>query len=695
MVAVAKDLRKDFYEYYREFLEVIINLLNTKDTEQLEWAFTCLAYLFKFLWRHLLKDITIVFNTLLPLLSDLKPDYINSFAAGSFAFVARKVKDWPNFLSHILKTVKTQKDGVEGCGKLFFEVIHGISGQFHSCAETVLPFLVDGLSDDRYHQKTLFDILEVIVQCIISNIKPDKGTLLLQVLLDKIEILLTDLSTDRQDRTISLIELILKLLGQIVEFRSGRFVQNPVSIIGILSKITGNDTLPDSLLKVGVQISILLLLSKNIKLSQEQAAKVTRHMVLINNESMFLYFVDNVSKFSSFEALILPAFLDRCVTANFNIPTTKSLTKLILNKAPLCESGINLVNWARYSIDFRSNNNLARQIMLERLDQSEELFVSSLICMPHLVLSDTTEFLEVLKQKVIMNITESSKNDNKKLFLLNLIMECIIHLNGVKILEENFDLILNSLSDTLRNSVSLSVLKIIDMLIYVVKDTDLINIDTLNRLNELLITHFSSPYHEIRLLISHIYTFFDNLPEFDLEHSPDPDVAKEKFKVFTICYTVESIDPQVHTYRDQLQNLAKLNFDKPQMIMCNKTEFRTIPLRYLCGMLYMNFKLLWSPVSAIIETHAHGLAVGDFWKVFGGELKNARSRINGESAEILDIQTVQWDFLDDLYKKSQQLMSLPDFSNYRLLLWTTLCSFTDIAEMKTRDVSELFLEFIE
>lgn len=541
---------------------------------------------------------------------------------------------------------ENRKESKRWSGRLWeiiFEVIHGIGGQFHSCAETVLPFLIDGLSDERYHQATLFDILEAIVQCIISNIKPDKGTLLLQVLLDKIEVLLSN--DKKEDQTIiNQIELILKLVGQTVEYRNGRFVQNPISIINVLSKITNNETLPDSALKLGVQISILLLLSKNIKLSQEQASKVTRHMVSIKNESIFLYFVDNVSKFSSFEALILPAFLDRCITSHFNIPYTKSLTKLILNKTPLCQNGINLMNWTRYSIDFRSNNDLARQIILQRLNQAEELFISSLICLPHLVLSDKTEFLEILEQKLLTIVDESSKNDKKQLFLLNLVMECIIHLNGVEILEKNFDTILNSLSDTLRNCFSLSVLTIIDMLISVLTDTSLINMDTLNRLNGLLITNFSSPYHEIRLLVCHIYSFFDNLPEFDLEHSPEPDVAKEKFQIFTICYTVESIDPQVHTYRDQLQSLAKLNSDKPQMIMCNKTDFRTVPLRYLCGVLYMNFKLLWSPVSAIIETHAHGLAVGEFWDVFGGELKNARGRINKESVGILDIQTFQWDF---------------------------------------------------
>jgi hypothetical protein len=56
------------------------------------------------------KDVRIVFNELLPLLEDSKPDYINNFAAESFAFVARKVKDKRAFLLLVLKTLKKHSE---------------------------------------------------------------------------------------------------------------------------------------------------------------------------------------------------------------------------------------------------------------------------------------------------------------------------------------------------------------------------------------------------------------------------------------------------------------------------------------------------------------------------------------------------------------------------------------------------------
>lgn len=96
--------------YYPKFLNLLFEILHTKDTDQLEWTFQSLAYIFKFLWRSLVKDISSVFVTLLPLLSDTKPDYINNFAAESFAFVTRKVKDKKSFLDLILKVVQKEQD---------------------------------------------------------------------------------------------------------------------------------------------------------------------------------------------------------------------------------------------------------------------------------------------------------------------------------------------------------------------------------------------------------------------------------------------------------------------------------------------------------------------------------------------------------------------------------------------------------
>lgn len=190
----------------------------------------------------------------------------------------------------------------------------------------------------------------------------------------------------------------------------------------------------------------------------------------------------------------------------------------------------------------------------------------------------------------------------------------------------------------------------------------------------------------MRLLTSHIYTCFEVLPDF------------QKFKnwnVFSLCFQVESIVPQVHTYRDQLQCLEKLNYDKEQMTFCKETDFKTIPLRYFCGVLHMRFKLLWDPAIALITSHASGLDINIFWNVFLPELKKCADYIqNPLNHDQSSLQT-SCDFLNSLYEDSYKIDAKEDFYNYRILLWKAMSNFPDIAEAKTRDTSDILLNFIE
>lgn len=107
MVSLAKDLRSDFYPHFPRFLDILISLLNTKDAERLEWTLVCLAFLFKILKPYLKKDIAVVLKRIIPLLSESHPQYINNFAAESFAFVARDIRDKKRFIELVLNYLHT------------------------------------------------------------------------------------------------------------------------------------------------------------------------------------------------------------------------------------------------------------------------------------------------------------------------------------------------------------------------------------------------------------------------------------------------------------------------------------------------------------------------------------------------------------------------------------------------------------
>lgn len=190
----------------------------------------------------------------------------------------------------------------------------------------------------------------------------------------------------------------------------------------------------------------------------------------------------------------------------------------------------------------------------------------------------------------------------------------------------------------------------------------------------------------MRLLTSHIYTFFEDLHDFQKFNN---------WNVFTLCFQVESIVPQVHTYRNQLQCLEKLNYEKEQMTYCKETDFKTIPLRYLCGVLHMKFQLIWDPVIALITSHASGLDINVFWNVFLPELKKSAGCIKNPLQHDQSSIRTSCDFLDCLYEDTYNIDSKEDFHNYRQLLWKAMSYFPNIAEAKTRDTSDILLNFIE
>lgn len=151
----------------------------------------------------------------------------------------------------------------------------------------------------------------------------------------------------------------------------------------------------------------------------------------------------------------------------------------------------------------------------------------------------------------------------------------------------------------------------------------------------------------------------------------------------------------MQTYRDQLQNLQKLSYDKSQGILCKNTEFNDIPLRYLLGVLYINFQLVWEPVIGILNTYAHGMPINNFWEIFVEQLKFCDKQIKNPSKfEDKNIST-DYKFLKELHNKEFKIESVPDFVNYRQLLWKAMCEFADIAEARNRDVTPLLISFIE
>ncbi|KAJ8261988.1 hypothetical protein GJAV_G00160830 [Gymnothorax javanicus] len=138
VVQLARDLQADFYPHFRDFFLIITSMLETQDTELLEWAFTCLSYLYKYLWRLMIKDMSQMYCLYSTLLAH-KKDHIRNFAAESFAFLMRKVPDLDELFTCMFQDLTDHSQKALGVGQLLFQMCKGVCNMFHSCAQKALP----------------------------------------------------------------------------------------------------------------------------------------------------------------------------------------------------------------------------------------------------------------------------------------------------------------------------------------------------------------------------------------------------------------------------------------------------------------------------------------------------------------------------------------------------------------------------
>ncbi|PZC82298.1 hypothetical protein B5X24_HaOG210854 [Helicoverpa armigera] len=719
LVSVAKDLREDFYPYFPRFLDVLIRLLNTKDAERLEWTLVCLAFLFKVLKPYLKKDVAVVLRRIIPLLSESQPQYINNFAAESFAFVARDIRDKKKFVSLILNYLQSNDDAITGCGHLIFEILRGVTGKFHSCIETFLPLLLQYLKENKEHQEVLFKVLTQTIEDSLQSIShKEYGIFWTSVNKFTEEILKED------DEESKALEYILRLAGQVIEHQRGKYLTNPPQFVLLLIKVICEQS-SESVLEVCSQIGAVLLLSPNVSLSQEHAGIIVKVLLPLPFPNILINFVQNVIDYSQFDMHILPPFIKFVIQSNFDTEALGTLTKICLKKSPLSMNGIKLFEWVKYPLDF--GNNLPKfmehfeQVLSEDIEKYVEnpvKLTNVLFCLPHIEKVDVdycikrlgtliSKLLDILKgynlenqpkeNKFHCDTTALSKCARKVLFILSVALESAIHISSCKKLKEicDIDVLLPVILPCAADPNYLCSLHIIDLYLTAYEHENGLTYPYLSLVDSYLKTNVSSPFHVVRLLTTHIYKLFENVEE--LNKTVEVGGTVEKFSIFSRCYSVESITPSIQEYRAQLNMLQKMTFNTSQYALAKDTDFHLFALNYMLGVLYVNFKLLWEPVTEFIAGYGNALNVDDFWPTFHNALESSflNAKKNLKQFQFDDEIDTNVDILQKLYSDYNSISERPDLYNYRNLILKVMMNCIQVCEARNRDVVVLFLNFID
>ncbi|KAL0099682.1 hypothetical protein PUN28_019823 [Cardiocondyla obscurior] len=153
-----------------------------------------------------------------------------------------------------------------------------------------------------------------------------------------------------------------------------------------------------------------------------------------------------------------------------------------------------------------------------------------------------------------------------------------------------------------------------------------------------------------------------------------------------LVYLIESESATIQNYRNKLLHLQALEFQGLAISNLNQ-KYYEFPLRCLIGNLYVNFSLLWQPVSAIIATYANK-ECAQFWPTFLAELTS------NNAPEIEKKSSFDCHVISSLKARIEKHDDKPDFENYKILLWKCMAHFSHYAETKNRDLTGLYIDFV-
>ncbi|KAM4711892.1 small subunit processome component 20 homolog isoform 2-T2 [Anableps anableps] len=741
VVQLARDLQMDFYPHFPDFFLLLTSLLDTKDTEVLEWAFTCLSYLYKYLWRLMVKDMTNIYSLYSTLLAH-KKEHIRNFAAESFSFLMRKVPDFDALLNHIFSDLEQHPDKVEGAGQLLFEMCKGVRKMFHSCAVTALPVAWRKLGPTTSQGLSLpwnavRDALDHMVQAAANYVDKEHFLVLWESLQAGVEELSDSVGkTDEvARRAVEQLERLLFVLHTLVSHRGGAKVTEPETVCKMCVRLIESSSLSASCSRLLLQIASSLLLGENISLPsvlvQETVQKVFTSSL---EQDLILEFTKEMFTMNQFEQLFLPSLL--CFAAGLfgrgDAPSRHGaldvLVNLILAKAPPPTDGS--MAFETYPLLFTSQitrreaeQQTVPALVLSLIKLPEEQSITdlslpwaALVLLPHLrplspatVLPAVAAFVNHLLRDI-----EAEKMGKAVLFVARQALSCLLSLDSSAQLLSLVSV--DKVHSVLRRfPTDVSALLLGDLYhtrLSLSGVSEHLSHGALLEIYEKLHSNLSSNVSKIRLLTLRIFSQFE--AELPLQ-AEDEEIVEEQ-SVFAICLLAELVPASVQDYREKLLHLRKLRHDLVQRSLPRGPPgtFQQVPLRYLIAMLFVNFRPLWDAVIELVVSHARGMENKDFWRVYYEHLEmvaelaekeldvtdeddgeEEESSVRAESGcDVLESGDVGVLFLDQL-KLTSDPSERTDFPNFRGLLWRAMAQFPDRVEPRSRELSPLLVRFIK
>ncbi|EKG17811.1 Down-regulated-in-metastasis protein [Macrophomina phaseolina MS6] len=325
----AHDLGVKFEKYFARAVQTVCHVAAAHpDIEVIEWSFTSLAWLFKYLSRLLVPDLRPLYDLMAPLLGkEHQKGFVTRFAAEAMSFLVRKAgasyhrdkEPLQIIVAHALgdlQEVAQKSDAYQyqrGLMTLFVESIKGVQNGLHSSAEAVLKVLLAQALAPRDDSSLLpeenpaMDVVQGVLTATIHHTSSDTFTPMLQIVLEQIDGPGSSMGKKR-------LENAARLLFTVVGVRKGTRIADWSSVMRTMSQIIYSAESSQAVADPTVSSDILAALAVLLQLCPMDVA--IPHLRILDTVSSgpwqqsFLSFCNFFSELGieRFHSILLPHF---------------------------------------------------------------------------------------------------------------------------------------------------------------------------------------------------------------------------------------------------------------------------------------------------------------------------------------------------------------------------------------------------
>lgn len=381
IVALARDLQSDFYEFFPVIFQSTVNLVCiNEDTDILEALFVCQTFLFKYLWKFILKDVDQHFETLKPALKS-KKDYVLSFSSEVFSFLLRKSKQPEVIFVLIFRSLQDDPLLSKGIGCIMFESVKGVSHCFNSKGKSFFEIIFGQYLDthDLYMDSSMEHFLNYLFEYCST---------------DSFKLLWNYLIVEPKKYVAECIQKTTQNILQVVEFKRCKFVNDGELVLKHCIQCLldhGTDLqVPKNVLKI---IEVLFnnhpnqLSDETLQLFCTTLFNLDSPMFRVN--SVFS-FAKKVLQSPLYEKYFDKYCYDLCFTllrrdkeANLEL-CLNFLTTLIVSKRSRPLYGNNIFQFSKYPVNFESEFIVEELTKIVQESSDFKLLWQALVVLPHL-----------------------------------------------------------------------------------------------------------------------------------------------------------------------------------------------------------------------------------------------------------------------------------------------------------------------